>query len=73
MKIPNKVFSFEESVVSKFTPILNLLKSGSFKVNDLFHKSGITDVIDFVDTLDCLFAMNKIYFDEDKKVVLLCS
>jgi hypothetical protein len=64
MKLPNKVTTYEESVISKFPAVLSLLEKDDYYVADLFSKTK--DVIhgakEFSDVLDCLFALGRIEF-----------
>ena len=64
MRLPNKVTTYEKSVISKFPTVLSLLEENDYYVADLFLKTK--DVIqgakEFSDVLDCLFALGKIEF-----------
>ena len=62
MKLPNKVVSYNESTISKFAPILNFLEQSDKSILCTYkHVKYLFDnVQDFIDTLDCLFALNKI-------------
>lgn len=71
MLFPNKLFTYRESVISKFPLALQELLDGPVAVGDLYktlsgHLSGISE---FMDLMDCLFALNKIEFDEEEKVL----
>lgn len=65
MKFPNKVISYKESIIANFPKVLSLLEIREYDVfslyNDLSKKMSIGD---FVNTLDCLFALNKIVLNE---------
>ena len=64
MRLPNKVISYNESIISKFPIILNLLKSKDYKVMELYEKlKADLDIECFIETLDCLFALGKIEID----------
>ena len=64
MRLPNKVISYNESIISKFPIILNLLKSKDYKVMELYEKlKADLDIECFIETLDCLFALGKIVID----------
>ncbi len=64
MKFPNKVNSFKESIISNFSPILKLLQIRDYDVISLYHKFAkkITPR-EFINTLDCLYALNKIQLE----------
>ena len=69
MKLPNKAIRYNESVLSKFPIVLRALEKGDLSAVDLFHtvKSSMEDVSDFMDILDCLFALGKIDFTENTR------
>lgn len=63
MLLPNKLIRYEESIISKFPIVLQKLSDKEhFKVEELFSscKNYFTGVNIFIQTLDCLYAMNKI-------------
>ena len=71
MKLPSKITSYKESVLSKFPPLLGILQSADIGVFALYeatskHFSGIEE---FMDTLDCLFALNKVTYDLEREVL----
>ncbi len=69
MKLPNKVITYNESIISKFPFILNLLKERDYYVFELFNrvKEKIKDINEFIETLDCLFALGKIKLDNNSR------
>lgn len=71
MILPNKLFSYEESTLSKFPILLKEINLCSHTVTSLYEKtkSKFLDVDDYVDTLCGLFALNKISFDEERSVI----
>lgn len=68
MILPNKLFSYEESTLSKFPIILKELKQNPLSVSELYKKTSnnFLDVDDYVDALSGLFALNKISLDEER-------
>lgn len=63
MKTPSKVTPYKESTIAKFPIILSLLERNDMTPNKLYakvKKSKIKDIEEFVEVLDCLYAMNKI-------------
>lgn len=61
MRFPNKVNSFKESIISKFAPILKLLKIRDYDVISLYHEfDKKMTATEFINALDCLYALNKI-------------
>lgn len=71
MKLPNKIICYKESIISKLPIILNVLEDGSLSVIELFNnvKDCMDNVSDFIDALDCLYALGKIKFDNQTRGV----
>ncbi|MBQ7764378.1 hypothetical protein IJ384_03300 [bacterium] len=70
MKLPNKIISYKESVISKMPPILKFLDKSDKSILDTYKqvKHLFNNVQDFIDTLDCLFALNKISITEKEEL-----
>ena len=71
MRLPSKITSYGESVISKFPPVLSVLQGADTGVFALYeatmkHFSGIEE---FMDTLDCLFALQRVKYDEEREVL----
>lgn len=71
MLFPNKLFTYRESVISKFPLALQLLQENSMSVGDLYKalNKQLSGVSEFMDLIDCLYALNKIEFDEEEEVL----
>lgn len=67
MKLPNKVTSYQESVLSKLTVLLDILSVRDSSLIELYFntKQYFSDASEFIDTVDCLFALNKLEYNED--------
>lgn len=65
MLLPNKLYSYNESVLSKLPLILTVLKKQPMSVLELYSKviPKLSGVSEFIDTLDCLYALSKIDYD----------
>lgn len=75
MLLPNKVIRYEESVISKFPVVLQELKAKTtVKPKDLYTccKPYFADIHIFLQTLDCLFALNKIELNTGTGEISLC-
>lgn len=72
MLIPNKLITYNESVISKIPIFLEIIEKGPIGVKELYHQvaTKVTGVSEFMDVLDCLYALNKIEFDEKAGVIL---
>ena len=63
MKMPSKVTPYKESLIAKFPVILTILEKEDLSPTELYgkvRKSKIKDITEFVEVLECLYAMNKI-------------
>lgn len=67
MKLPNKFITYKESIISKFPLVLEELKDYDLSISDLYKKirKNIDGVQEFLDILDCLYALNKITLVEE--------
>ncbi len=65
MLLPNKLYSYNESVLSKLPLILSALKKQPMSVLELYSKviPKLSGVSEFIDVLDCLYALGKIDYD----------
>ena len=65
MLLPNKLFSYNESVSSHFPRVLSILNQ-PLSVKELYLRVMpiISDPIEFIQLLDCLYALGKIDFNE---------
>lgn len=71
MKLPSKVTPFKESIIAKFVPVLEKLKSGPLSLSELYKavKTKVNSVSEFMEILNCLFILGKIELDEYEEVV----
>lgn len=71
MKFPNKVISYEESILSKLTVILNVLSRKDEFLIELYHDTQkyFIDMPEFIDAIECLFVLNKVDYNEDLEVL----
>lgn len=65
MRFPNKVTNYKKSVLSKFSIILNLLSEKDYTVSVLFDSvNKEMTVTEYIDALDCLYALGTINFSK---------
>lgn len=71
MLLPNKLFSYNESTLCKFPIVLKELKRKPLGVHELYKKviRDLSGVNEYIDVLDCLYALNKIEYDEEEGVL----
>lgn len=62
MRYPNKITSFKESILFKMILLLDILNEGTYTVDELYKKSrrNFDSTADFIETLDALYALDKI-------------
>lgn len=65
MKFPNKVTSYKENIIAKFLMVLGKLEKKYMSPSELYKsvKSRVTDISEFMDIPDCLYALEKIELD----------
>ena len=71
MKLPNKVTSYQESVLSKLPVLLDILSVRDLSLIELYFttKQHFSDMLEFIDTVDCLFALDKLEYNENLEVL----
>lgn len=71
MILPNKIFSYSESTISKFPVILTYIKQSPITVWELYKKVKrfVHNTEEFISVLDCLYALNKVNYDYTKGVL----
>lgn len=75
MVLPGKNAVYKDSVISKFPIILSILSDEKFcKITDLQIKTEnqFSSIAEFVQAMDCLFALGKIELNELKDGVYIC-
>lgn len=67
MRLPNKVITYNQSILSKFPIILDILQHKPCKISELYDcVKEYMDIGDFLDTLDSLYALEKIVYDDQR-------
>ena len=71
MKLPNKVTSYSESTLSQLLPILALLCLEDKTVFEVYQETDhqFYNIEEYIDALDCLFALGKIEYIQEGKVL----
>lgn len=71
MLLPNKLFSFNDSVLPLFAPILSSLEEPKTPKELFFEICNYNkDILLYIDALDCLYALNKITLTHEGRLVL---
>lgn len=71
MRLPSKIFSYKESILSKYPLVLSILNERPVSVRELFMeiKSSTEDVGEFLEIIDCLYALGAIDYDEETRTL----
>lgn len=71
MKLPSKITSYKESVLNKFPPILSALQGADTGLFALYEATmdHFSNIEEFLDTLDCLYALHKVTYDTEREVL----
>lgn len=68
MLLPNKLFSYNESVLSKLPLILRCLTVPRTPKELLIMNHNAISPSDLLEILDCLYTLKKIYLTEEGKI-----
>lgn len=72
MKLPNKLFTFRESIISKFPIILKTLeKENHLTIYELYISeiNKFEDISEFLEAIECLYALGKIEYSYELRRV----
>lgn len=68
MILPNKLFSYNDSILSKLPSVLKNLNTPKTPVELLHLCKDINSPIELVDILDCLYALKKITLNDKGEI-----
>ena len=73
MSLPNKVITFEDSILSKFSSVIKALRDSSngMKVSVLYDhlNNDVENIAEFMEIMDSLYALGKIYYSAEGGVI----
>lgn len=71
MILPNKLISFQDSILARTVFILNEISIENLSISNLYCKvkNQFEDINQFIITLDVLFTLEKIYYNEEVQVI----
>lgn len=71
MRFPSKNTGFSESIIAKFPIILSVLERGDISASDLFKvvKNETEDIGEFIEILDCLYALGKLELNTETRLL----
>ena len=65
MRLPNKITPYSESVLPALVKLLDTLEGASLTPSEIYSSCKHIDMSEFVEAMDCLFALGKIDFEDD--------
>lgn len=66
MKFPNKVTPFNQSVLSKLVPIIQILQEKDYTVYTLYNSLPVKMTVnEYIDALDCLYALEVVTLNKE--------
>lgn len=70
MRLPNKLFSYNESVLAKLPILLDLLREPKTP-HQLLEQlpTEMRSPFELIEALDCLFALSKIELDDQRRII----
>jgi hypothetical protein len=71
MRMPSKVNSYSDSVISLFAPILEKLEERDMIPHELLEatRTKVSEISVFLDALDCLYKLGQIEIPEGMEVL----
>ena len=71
MKFPSKVTPYQASILAKFPVVLSCLEQEDLSPDELYKKikPKVVDIGEFLEILDCLYALEKVELDEEGGVL----
>jgi hypothetical protein len=69
MRFPSKNTSYSESVIVKFPAVLGVLECADMTVSELYRsvKDTTEDIGEFIEILDCLYALGKLELNAETR------
>lgn len=71
MRMPSKLYSFEESTLALFIPIIAVLDVKPLPPKEIIQQLPEYDTNNIIDALAALYALGKIRFDDTQGVISL--
>lgn len=71
MRLPNKLFNYEESILSKFVDVIDNCKEQDVSLYQLYKKvkNRVDGIDEFIEIMDCLYLLDYIEYDLDEGVI----
>ncbi len=72
LKLPNKIISYQESVLPKISIILTKLReNGTSSPVDMYNanKKYFSNIADYIETLDCCFVLGVVKLNKNGELI----
>ena len=71
MRLPNKITTYQESDIAKYSLVLGTLENGSMSVSELYSalRSHVSSISDYLNILDSLYTLGKIDLDTSGRML----
>ncbi|MDO5722518.1 MAG: hypothetical protein Q4P06_08285 [Actinomycetaceae bacterium] len=71
IRLPNKLYTYKESTLALFPPIMEALETGSMPVLDLREavREHVPSATDFIEALSLLLALGSLNLNDDEGTV----
>lgn len=69
MRFPSKNTSYSESIIAKFPAVLGILERADVTASELYRavKDTTEDIGEFIEILDCLYALGKLELNAETR------
>jgi len=69
MRFPSKNTSFSDSIIAKFPIVLGVLERADVSASELYRavKDTTEDIGEFIEILDCLYALGKLELNAETR------
>lgn len=73
MRFPSKLYGISESVIGNMALLMEIIPSGGEDVVNLTLKATmVMSISDFIDALDCMYAIGSIDMCQDHIIIKVC-
>ncbi len=71
LRIPNKFYSYEESIFPVLILLVDILKEEPLSVSDAYKtaKAAGVSATEVIEALDCLYVFNRVIYDDERRVL----
>lgn len=69
MRLPSKICTLEDSIISKLSIVLNVVKDDDISIHDLniSVRTHFNCIDEYIEVLDCLYTLGKLEINSDTR------